>query len=277
MDKENFEKNMEDWAENEIKSAPRLRPTAQMYRLVESQKRRGFLFPQFRWSIAGLVLAAVILVVIGYFTLVRSAPVIPGQPVEVAEVPQREVKVSESRLVTLETESPTRGKDKGPDLFQLLDFQVHRGETNTIESLDLRQIPSKPLVLTETDSYRLLVDPRIDSILYLFQQAPSGEFQALYLPDKEVISAGEPDYLPQPPDWFYLLDESGQYQLFVIASPIAIDDLENLYNRYAQIAEPEEAKAARALFQRYLETMAGSTNTEAEFWQLSFSFEPNLG
>jgi hypothetical protein len=276
MNKDNFEKNMQDWAEQEIKAAPDLRPTEEMYRLVESKKRKRWIgFPLSRWSTIGIALASVILFLIGYLALVKPDFIFTPLSPQVADAPQREVTISKSPLSTLASRPPDqgKGKGKGPASFQQLDFQVHRGEVNLIEFLDIRQIPSQLLILTASDSYRLLLFPKEARFAYVFQQDPIGQFQALHLQAAGLpLAAGDQVYLPQPPNWFYPSGKPGNYQLLIIASPIRIDDLENLYEQYTQAAGDEAITAAQTALQDYLETIGVTTNMEAELWWLTFTF-----
>ncbi len=67
MNDTQFDSLLEDWASQEMEAAPELRPTQEMYRLLNT-KRGTFVFPVFaRWATVGAALAFAILVALFYY------------------------------------------------------------------------------------------------------------------------------------------------------------------------------------------------------------------
>jgi len=64
MKDDEFENIMDIWASYEIKSAPQLHPTQEMYQMVEAKKRK-VIFPFYiRWALVGIVAASIMLLAI---------------------------------------------------------------------------------------------------------------------------------------------------------------------------------------------------------------------
>lgn len=73
MNDEKFEKMMENWASQEVDSAPRLRPTKAMYQMVKAKKRK-MLVPIFaRWATVGVAAIAIVLIAVLHPGLFRPS------------------------------------------------------------------------------------------------------------------------------------------------------------------------------------------------------------
>lgn len=259
MGDEELEKLMEAWAEKETASAPELRPTAEMYRLVRlkgQRKPRPFVFSRPALAaagLAGLVLVVVLLVVV---MGPRVFPdLVPGQ--HVAYVGLREGPVGDGGIVVKEPVVP-KGPGKGQQPFSRLWFQIWRQDLPYVESVDL-QVPQEEVVrLTPADNYRLLLEPLEARHVYVFQETAAGILARLfpnegYTTLQNPLAAGQAAYLPAEPNWFYLGEEKGEERLYVVASAQPMQELEAQYARYSQ-AEDEVEK--QALLASLLETLA---------------------
>jgi len=266
MTDEKFDKRMQDWAERETNAAPDLRPTTEMYRLVESKgKRTWSIWNHPRWvASAGVILAAFILLVIG--GLILSYPTAWFRPAtyqQVAFVHMREGTV-------VHPEPPEKGKGKGESAFQQLTFQVHRHADGMIESLDIQESITKPIHLTNRDDFRLLIQPAQSRYLYIYLVNPSGDYQALhpengFNPLHPVIRT----VLPKQPDWFYLSGESGTYDLRLVTASDEIPELDELYDQYMQRISEPDAESARNNFIEFLESIITDRSRDLEVWELN--------
>ena len=73
MNDEKFEKMMENWASQEVDSAPKLRPTKTMYQMVKAKKRK-MLVPIFaRWATVGVAALAIVLIAVLHPGLFRPS------------------------------------------------------------------------------------------------------------------------------------------------------------------------------------------------------------
>jgi hypothetical protein len=270
---ESFEKRMEAWATQQAEESPQLEPTPEMIRLVEVKRReRPQPFPLPRWSHVAVALSAAVIILTTYISLYKPDLLFKTSPEAFTYVARRQVSISEVRHNTLEGVPPDQGKGRGPEIYQQLDMQVHRGAENRIDSLDLRYQLDQPLTLTPKDSYRILLKAKKERVLYLFLRSPSGEFQALINPfSLQVLPAKEKIFLPTKPDWFYLLGEPGEYQLYLVSIPERESELERLYLQHTTSRKPEQVAIAASALQSYLSTIGYSPETA--IWQLSFTFE----
>jgi hypothetical protein len=266
MTDEKFDKRMQDWAERETNAAPDLRPTTEMYRLVESKGKRTWSFwNQPRWvASAGVILTAFILLVVG--GLILGDPAAWFRPETIQQTAFVEVREG----IVIHPEAPEKGKGKGEPSFQQLIFQVHRQADGKIESLDIRESIAKPIHLTNRDDFRLLVQPAQPRYLYIYLVNPSGDYQALhpengFNPLHPVIRT----VLPKQPDWFYLSGESGTYDLRLVTASDEIPELDELYDQYMQRVSEPDAESARNNFIEFLESIITDRSRDLEVWELT--------
>jgi hypothetical protein len=270
MEQENFDKKMEDWAASEAKAAPELRPTAEMYRLVESKDEpvQKSWFQQ-RWVIpAGLALTALIFLIIGGVILRNATPWFGPAPVQ-------QISFVELRKgPDIHPETPEKGKGRGAHIYQQLTFQVHYGVPQKIESFDLRNPLTKSIALTSTDDFRLLIQPSQPSYLYIYLVSPNNEYQALhpetgFNPLHPVVTTLLPAHL----NWFYLSGENGAYRLLLITATQTLPELDERYDQYVHnLADPHSESFHNAL-SAYLESLTMDPTNDIETWELSINLQ----
>ncbi len=276
MQNDQFDKRMEKWAEQEAETAPGLQPTPEMIQLVGSKKGKySSGIPFFDWSHAVVALAALIICLITYTSFLKPNLLSNSIPETVLSVAQRAVMLSDASYNTLPARPLGQGKGRGPAPFQQIDFQIYCGATNQIDSLDLRYELLNPLTLTSQDSYRLLLKSQSEQFLYLFLQDPAGEFQALHHQlDSQRLPGQKKVFLPQKPNWFYLLGEHGEYKLYLISTPTKISEFDDLFDQYIGAYYPETLQSARAALQSFiLNIETSSPNKNTKLFQLVFHFE----
>jgi hypothetical protein len=275
MQDDQFKKRMDDWVEEEVKTAPKLRPTVEMYRLVKlkGEKRPPITF-QLRWAHVGVALAGLIILLSTYLTLFTPDSLVNPTPEQLAYIPQREIQISEALWVTMEARPPDKGKGRGADSFEQMAFQVHRGTTNQIETLDLQQKLVSTLNLSHQDSYRLLIKTNQERYLYIYQLRSTDQFQTLHQQlSQNPIPAGTVIYLPDQLNWYYLDEKPGEYKLYVISSAIRLNELEERYNQCIKTTDPDAAPTACTELRYKILTIENSTNTDVEIWQVAFKFK----
>ncbi len=243
MQDKDFDEIMDTWADHETESAPKMRPTADMYRLVRArQKRKPAFFVRSRWVMMGAAVAS--LAAILYVVLFRGLS--SGQ--DMAWVGQREGFGSEQQVAMM----PGPRAGKGPLLFGQLVFHFQRQDSRFIQGIDLQTPPSQIIPLTPADNYRLFLEPAEDWYVYVFQLPSSGDLANLFpnkasSPVQKPLRRGLLYYLPPEPDWFYLDTDAappgGKERLYVVASARPLQGLDELYAQYSQ-ADDESDKQA---------------------------------
>ena len=254
MRDDQFEKALDTWAESELESAPNLRPTAEMVRLVQAkQEPRRALPISSRWAMAGAGAAGILLIVALFALLLRSG-VIPGYP------PTPEPALIAQRVGPAEVETTiVKGEGKGegekghvPALaaFRQIVFEIQRHDSPTVQAVNLLNPPKELLILTPDDNYRLVLEPVEESHVYVYQLTSSGSLVQLfpnpaYSTRPNPLPPGQSTVLPAGPNWLYLDGVPGEERLYVVASPQPLPRLDDLYARYTQ--EPDAASKHKLL------------------------------
>ena len=124
MDKKLFEEIMDKWLSHEIESIPELSPKEELYRTVESKKKRSRKWFQspFGWTAVATAAAAVLLFVI-FFPNISKQRVVPQEPASVLFEGEAadELKASRARMEPTEREIMEEVKSGGA--FNQLYFQ----------------------------------------------------------------------------------------------------------------------------------------------------------
>jgi hypothetical protein len=270
MSEQNFDNKMEEWAAGEAKAAPELRPTVEMYRLVESKgSRLEKSRTQPHWTVAvGLSLATLVLLIIGGLILKEPAAWFGPTPV------QRVAFVEQRKGPDAHTETPEKGKGRGNQSFLQLTLQVHRGSGGTVETHDLQNPSNKPISLTTTDDFRLLIQPAQPRNLYIYLVSPNDDYLALQ-PETgfNPLHPVETTLLPTPPNWFYLSGESGTYHLLLISATRAISKLDELYKQSIQGSAGPNFESTHRAFREYLESILTDNTKTFEVWELTLNLQ----
>ena len=242
MNDREFDNVMETWANHEIASAPDLRPTAELVRLVETRRKdRSLPLLRTRWAVAGLVAAGLGVLIVLYAVLFRPAFLFDGFSTrQLAHVGLREqAGQGKGIVVSLPTPPAKGGSGKGAISFNELMLQIDRVGAPHVLAIDLRAVQSETASLTSDDSYRLLFQPSQTCILYVFQLVSAGQLVQLFPQDmysavENPLLAGQSVYLPTRPSWLYVEGPSGQDRLYVVASSQPLDELAEMYAQYSQ-------------------------------------------
>ena len=81
MREDDFEKTMEAWAGHEIGAAPEMRPTAEMYRLLQArQKEKSVSLASPRWALAGAAIAGLLVLALLYGVFFRAPSLFEPPP-----------------------------------------------------------------------------------------------------------------------------------------------------------------------------------------------------
>lgn len=266
MRDDEFQKAMDAWVESEIQSAPDLRPTAEMVRLVQAKQapRRGMPIAS-RRVVAGAAIAGLVLIV-ALFALILRSSVIPGWP----PAPQETLIAQRLGLDVVQT-AIVKGGGKGPGekgpvrggaAFQRLVFEIQQPVSPIVQAVDLLNPPRETISLTPADNYRLVLEPVEARHVHVYQRTSSGSLVRLfpnpaYSPAPNPLLPGGATVLPAEPNWLYLDGVPGEERLYVVASAGPLQDLDDLHARYDQ--EPDAAARDEALSELLarLETTTG--------------------
>jgi hypothetical protein len=276
MKDELFKRTMEVWAEQEQAAAPRMRPTQEMYRLVEAkQKRGGFSVAGMpRWARLGATIASVLLVALAYAQFYQQ-PTVVGPPVAVVRV--REAFPSGKGQVISRPSTARRGAPKQQlQFFETLDFQYRSPEAVVVTALDLRQPTGERTVLSAAASYRLALEPARDCHVYVFQQSFSEGVEPLFPSEAysdltNPLHVGEAYYLPSPPGGFHLGAEAGEQRLYVVAASDALPELLQAYESYADADDGPARQQALAALLDMLDGIEAAYPDRAVRWTFDFS------
>ena len=269
MKDEKFDKQMEAWARAETEAAPKLQPTAEMYRQVELLGRRARPFwNQARWITAGIAVAAIVLLIAARLILWDPAAWFKPEPIqEVAFVQQRPGPESIPQ-------APKGGKGRDSDTFQLLSLQVSHEGTGEIKTFDLREPQPRAIDLAREDVFRLVLHPSQPNQLYVYLVGPDHGILALH-PETgfNPLRPLQTTLLPFPPDWFYLSGEGGAYRLLLVTTSQAIPDLDSLYQQYLEGVSQSDGESARHAFLVTLYTLAARERETLVIRELTLNFE----
>ena len=160
MSDEDFERTLNKWADHEIESAPEIRPTEEMCRLVRAREQgKPFSLFSSRPAMVTMALASLVLVGVLYALLARPAT-LPGMPSnqEMAYVGQREG-VAEKGAVVHEPVVPKgRVPKKESIFFNRLWFQFQEQGSQAVESVDLQAPQDGVITHTPADNNRRLFE-----------------------------------------------------------------------------------------------------------------------
>jgi hypothetical protein len=237
MRDDEFKQAMETWAESEIESAPDLRPTAEMVRLVRAKQKPRRTLPTLpRWARAGAAAAGLALIA-ALFALILW----PGITPERTLVAQRGGPgVVQTAIVKGGGKGEgEKGPGQGQTAFRQLWLQVQQQDSPTVQAVDLLNPPEELLALTPADNYRLALELTEEQHVYVYQLTSSGSLVQIF-PNRAYSAVpnpllpGQVDMLPAEPNWLYLDGIPGKERLYVVASPQPLGDLDDLYARYGQ-------------------------------------------
>ncbi len=277
MPNKDFDEIMDTWADHETESAPEMRPTAGMYRMVRArQKRKPAFFVRSRWAALGAAVAS--LAAILYVVLFQPS-IFQGPPLgrEVAWVGQRDGFVSERGVVVEPVAPPEKGPGKGPIFFGQLVFHFQKQDSRFVQGVDLQAPREEAVTLTPADNYRLFLEPVEDWYVYVFQLTSSGGLARLfpnetYSSVQNPLRQGQTYYVPSEPNWLYLDEDAaphtGEGRLYVVASAQAVQDLDDLYAQYSQT---DDGSDKRAILESLIETFDAIEDIypgEAATWAL---------
>ena len=279
MKDKKLDKLLDDWAAQETAAAPEIRPTAEMYRMVQAKKQgRPTRFARWRWTRVAAVVAALVALAMVY--TVSLHPTLfpeptPGRPI--AHIGQREGFFPEQDLIIREP-TPSRGEKgppKGAISFTQLAFQFQKPGSRIVESFDLRVSAAWPISLTAADNYRLQLEPDQACHIYVFQLTASGALVQLF-PDQadavpqNPLRQGQKRYLPSESTWFYLDENKGQESLYLIAATQPLPEIQELYDRYAQTEQETERQQALDSLLQKLDAIAQTDSETTQGWVLVF-------
>jgi len=276
MDDRDLDKIMDKWVDDETASAPKLRPTAEMYeRIVSLGSKRplgALLSRRLVWVTAGAALAVLALV----YTLVYSSVlVVPGMGQRFTQVSQRVAFAPEKGPVRGGPPPKGKGPRGEPSPFSQLEFQVKGAGSSTVRSVDVLASQASRIRPVADDSYRLVLQPAADQYVYVYQQSPGGTLVALYpnqgySPAQNPAFGGETFYLPAEPNGFYLEGEEGSVRLYVVAAKEPIPELETLYERYSGPGIRLGRQKSLALLLERLDALVGGQVEGASGWTFEF-------
>ena len=278
MRDEKFEKTMEAWAKHETLSAPEMRPTAEMYRMVEARRKPGILTILFsRRAVWATAVTSLMVLMVLYVRLYDPFRLFAPPPVqEVAYVGLRAGFAAQKGVIVIGTSVPSRGgPKKAPPILARLVLQSQEPDSPFVQALDLQNPPDQAVTLTSADNYRLVLEPVKDGYVYVFQFTSSGVLVKLfpnetYNPAQNPVRQGQSHYLPSQPNWFYLGQEKGEERLYIVASTEPLPQLEEGHSQYSAA---DEGSRKQQLLSRLLEALETIQDTHADTaagWVFSF-------
>ena len=243
-----FQKAIETWAEAEIESAPELRPTPEMVRLVQAKQEPHHARPvPSRWAMAAVTVAGILLIVALSALILRSG-LIPGYgPAPEATLIAQRVGPDAIQTTIVRGEGKgagEKGASRGMSTWRQLLFEVQRPDSPSVQAVDLLDPPEETVVLTQADNYRLSLELVEERHVYVYQYTTSGSLVRLfpnpaYSTAENPLPPGQLTRIPVEPNWLYLDGSSGEERLYVIAAAQPLRKLEDIYTEYTK--ETDEA------------------------------------
>ncbi len=270
MKDEDFEKTMDNWASHEAESAPQMRPTEEMYRMIETRKRKGLFSAHAQRILVGVAIACLILAAIVVPVIFYSS----DRDVE-PSIGLRKVLVPKSGVIV---KHPPKRRGKGPKKgaisFQQLMFQYQKCDSPSVYGLDIRFPIEEELTLSADDSYRLVMRTVGERYVYIYQLDSRGRLMDLFPNDvyssiQNPLNQEQIYHIPSDPDWFHLGEKKGEERIYVVASAQPMQRLEELYAQYDRAAS--RGKRREALSHLLKELNDELTIEDAVVWRFVFS------
>jgi hypothetical protein len=281
VDKDDFDHLMEQWVDRETRSAPDLRPSPEMYKLVESTSGTKGIRPlRTGWKPIAIASASLVALVI-LSLLVTRPPIFFDRQSElaVAYLDVQSGPDTDKGVIILGPQSPEKGGRTGPGEKQLFDqivLQTYLPGAMAIESYDLRYPLQAQPVLTTDHLHRLQIESKSEQYLYIYHINPLGEPGQLfpnpvYCPTGNPVPGGEQLTIPDEPDWFSMMDGVGEHSIVLVASPHAITQLDDLFMAFLQSKQGLERESALTAFSDYLEILLTQPGGEIQAWVYPFN------
>jgi hypothetical protein len=278
MRDEKFERTMEAWAKHETSSAPEMRPTVEMYRMVEARRKPGILAKLLtRRAVWATAVASLMVLTVLYVRLYDPFMLFAPPPSqEVAYVGLRAGFAAQKGRIVIGAAVPSRSGPKGaPPILAQLVLQSQEADSPFVRALDLQNPPDQAVTLTSADNYRLVLEPVKDSYVYVFQLTSSGVLVKLfpnetYHPAQNPVRQGQLHYLPSQPNWFYLGQEKGEERLYIVASTEPLPQLEEGHSEYSAADEGPRKQRLLSTLVEALETIKDTRADTAAGWAFSF-------
>jgi hypothetical protein len=262
MRDQDLDQVIQKWADDETASAPKLRPTAEMYECIEALGNRRSLGPLWTRRPAWTVALAVVVALAIALAVVQVGPrVWPGRGRQVARVPVRVAFAAAKGEPRVAPPPGGKGVRGGALPFLQLLFQVRGAESSEMRSVDLLAPHGQDTLLAADDSYRLALELAAERYVYVYLETP-GEALARLYPDRAYspvqnpMPVSQPVYLPAEPDGFYLDGAVGLYRITVVAAKSPDTELEALYEQYSRRGLRFNRRQDLALVQRRLDLIA---------------------
>ena len=278
MKDEEFEKTMDAWASHEVKSAPELRPTEEIHRMVKAQKRK-IMFPTYarrvlvRVAAACLVLACLVPLVMLYPTIFG-----PSDSLHKPFIRQRKGAIPEKGITIENLPGRRGGGKKGLISFNQLVFYYQKYQKRgpeAIRAVDIRFPQKEGIALTSNDNYGLLLQTAADRYVYVYQLDSRGIMVKLFPGDvygslQNPLRKGQEYYLPPKGNWLYLGKEEGEERIYVIASAQPMQKLEDLYVQYDKADNRQERQEVLSRLLKEFDAVGETAGEEAVRWVFEF-------
>lgn len=267
MKDEDFDQLMNTWADDASESAPAMRPSADMVRMVEAmQLRQPAPWFQVSWVRYSTAFASLVVIV---FLLWSNLIGSPGQ----TPIGLREGVASVSDLVLAEGTEVRKS-----DIFEELMFQYQKENSRVVNGVDLRSSLPETISLSSGDNYRLFLETSGEHHVYVFQLTSSEDLVTIY-PNESFSDTPNPliqgyeYYLPDEPKWMYLPDNTGLESLYVIASKAPIPVLDGLIYGGEESSDGSNRESPLDKLMASIQAIEDGIFESAETWLFVFNRE----
>lgn len=267
MDDEKFEEIMDKWTSHEIESAPQLRPKEEMYRKIQAKQRKPIFPLRFRWVMAGVAIASIIMLIMVHPVIFRVK--------ESPFIGQREGFPSEKGSTV--RGSHGKGPKKGSIFFKQLMFQYQKRGSRIVQGVDIRVPLEETITLSSDDNYRLFFQPIGNWHIYIYQVGSSDNLIQLfpnnmYSSVQNPLQQGQKYYLPSKPNWLYLAGQNtGKEQLYIITSAKPLQDWEDLYTQYEKTDTSQDKQELHSQLLKEIKAVEEESGEEVVKWMFPFN------
>jgi hypothetical protein len=237
MNKDHFQAIMQNWLQLELEKIPELKPSETLYELLQKNARKE----RSNYTRTSWYMAAAALLLLVFFTVANYEKIFYPAPPAVAELETRQGVEDKDEISFESTFKAHRklGAPKGLKEEGISDevmFHFQREGTSFATEVDMDQPLEYPVGLSQSDNYRISVQPASVSYLYVFQLNSEGELIKLFPEEEKDMNnplTGSVKYmLPDKDSWYHLDEQTGEEKIYLCMRQEASDELLTMYDKY---------------------------------------------
>jgi len=262
MDKNQFDKIMDEWSSYEMDSTPELAPKEEMYRKLKlkSKRSKSRFFGPLGWTVAATAATAVLLFVIFLPDLSRKT-VLPEPAAAALKEGEAEDMAAPRRGRMEALEMKPSEETRAGGAFSQLFFQQQKLADKSIVGIDIQAQRDENVNVTPEDNFRLQVELNQERYVYVFQLGADQQItrlfpNAAYNVEQNPLQGGQLYNFPSLPNWLTVNEETEGGTIYVIAADQPQQNWDTLYDQYSNLKRETKKQEIAQQFLDELETMS---------------------